>query len=583
MRVKYWTSSCLLLGLFILIGGFADKKPLDYRYLVLICGIAFVLAILECRAMWTLKARRVPVWRGAIYYVVAILAVASLCLAHYTGIFTWNIQYLLVPAVLIMIPEVIVSWLTEWRKSVNIYWELEGTWFLPRTSGVPISDQAIAVGFGLAAIWLGFVLFYDEPRDPGSDAFYLQTQPTVPDAMNAAIGLEGLAAPQGTDVIAFGRFAVDTYARNDLTQAQSRKVIEDCGVLVFAKNPGELDCMSWPEPDYPTAPCPTAARLSALLGENAELLQRYRQVVGLPDYQPPRFGGNAQIFIDLNKLIAEEIAFELRRGNTEAAYQKWRNNYTFLSKAAYAEDSWVGKAIVLVNEGLSHISVELLLHEAPELVDAHGDELLRLLRPVGLSRWNLEGVMRAEYRLLDPIISSGNNQFWVHPDFIRNRYFRAAKAFLDISAGHPSHFGEDFESGRQVHGKFNEWTWDYVRNPLNTVFARGMLGGQFKAWPLVTNMVQKDGRLRLLTLRILLARNKIAGRDVDRFLSSQPTGLRDPFTDQPMRWNSERQVIWFCQPGHAGNVTQVRLPGGKWLDDPAKECGEKDRAGPSTP
>jgi hypothetical protein len=44
----------------------------------------------------------------------------------------------------------------------------------------------------------------------------------------------------------------------------------------------------------------------------------------------------------------------------------------------------------------------------------------------------------------------------------------------------------------------------------------------------MSNMIQMVGRMRLLSLRLLLAKDKVADSDVERFLAKQPSGLRNP-------------------------------------------------------
>jgi hypothetical protein len=179
--------------------------------------------------------------------------------------------------------------------------------------------------------------------------------------------------------------------------------------------------------------------------------------------------------------------------------------------------------------------------------------------------------MRTEYRLLDTAALRGELKFWVRPNFVRNRFFRAARAFLDASTGTAMDLDRRFFAVKQVHGNLDQWTWDYLFSPLNTIFARITLRGQLMAGPLVKNMLTHDGTMRLLQLRILLARNDVSDANVEQFLSSQ-LSLRNPFTEEPMRWDRAKRVIWFKEPGDSISRRQVRLPGGQWLDDNCEEA-----------
>lgn len=579
LRTKYWASWFTLSFLLIVFAFPGEKKPLDSSYLFLYSVIALAIAMNECREMWKLKATRMPRWLGTTVILLFGIGAVSLIAIDRMGIFIWNVRYVEIPLILYMLPVATVAWIVEWRKSVDIYWQVEGLIFVPRTAGTGIRDKILAVMFCVLTAEVGFVLFHDEQLDQGFEAFYFPNCTDVPDEANAAIGVYGLSAPQGVDFMAHGRFVRDTF-EEDIGWDEATKIIKAKGTLLLANNREELDCVAWPTPDKPQAQCPTPERLTEMLKENAELLERYRRLYLLPQHQPSRFRYNSQLFLDLNKLIAESIALERLKGNSESAYVAWRDNYVFLSRMARAEDSWMGKAILLAAEGISLTSAELLLHATPSLLATHGDELRQLLQPVGLSRWNLEGVMRAEYRRIDPVISGDDTQIWVHSNFIRNRHFRAANAFLNASTAHPSELERKFETVLQAHSNPIAWTWDYLRNPMNTFFVRRFsLESQLEAEPVVRSMIQKDGRMRLLSLRLLLAKNSIADGDVEHFLSKQPSELRDPFTTEPMQWDREKRVIYFCQPDRPAKCAQVRLPGGYWLDSPSKEREELRNSG----
>lgn len=571
MRVKYNYSMLVLLFFFLALTSSADSKSLNIGYLAFLIVIALAFAFSECRGLWMLKARLHQSRLDKILVVFAAIAVTSLIVLDYTKNFTLSGLYLSFPALLAFIALTCIAWISELRNSVFIYSDSSGYKFVPRTSGGSILNRVSTVLFFLLMGGIGFLLLSDESPDPSFDAFYAQSSTHVPDNLNAVIGILGLTAPSGTDYIAFGRIVKD--ALSDYSKSyKAQSVIDSKGTLHLTNYlPGELDCLNWPNNATSQLPCPTEDRLNKLLNENAELLNRYRQISLLPEYYSDGLGRNGGLFIELNKLIAEEVALELHSGNHESAYRKWRDNYMFLSRISRGQDTFIGKAILLVNEGISLTSIEYLLHDAPELIDSHADELIQLLKPVGLLRWNLEGTMRAEYGLFSPLLS-GETKLWVHPNFIRNRFFHSAKVFLNTAEGRPSELESNFTEQQKL-GDISTWTWDYMRDPMNTLFSRLLMGGQFKAGSLVGSMVQKDGRLRLLTLRILIAKNKIDDADVDSFLARQPMELRNPFTNKPMRWSTKRHLIWFCVPNHPDDCGQVRLKGGQWLDDPTKECG----------
>ncbi|MGB4811639.1 MAG: hypothetical protein WBP13_04030 [Methylophilaceae bacterium] len=83
------------------------------------------------------------------------------------------------------------------------------------------------------------------------------------------------------------------------------------------------------------------------------------------------------------------------QGKSEEAYQLWRDNYVFITRVLGQESTMIEHAILLVVDGMNLGSLENLLYVSPEIGITHRDELNALLKPQGLARYNLKGMMRA--------------------------------------------------------------------------------------------------------------------------------------------------------------------------------------------
>lgn len=67
----------------------------------------------------------------------------------------------------------------------------------------------------LVLLWAAYIAYRgDEARDAGRDAFYAQSIIAVPDNQNIAVAISGINAPIGADIIAHGRFVIDTYFKS---------------------------------------------------------------------------------------------------------------------------------------------------------------------------------------------------------------------------------------------------------------------------------------------------------------------------------------------------------------------------------
>jgi hypothetical protein len=88
----------------------------------------------------------------------------------------------------------------------------------------------------------------------------------------------------------------------------------------------------------------------------------------------------------------------------------------------------------------------------------------------------------------------------VHTGFIRNRFFHSAQEFLKASHVAPAQVA-DAEANALA--EYTEgWTWDYLRDPINTVYVRMLLAGQSRTGQMLSQMYARNGQMRLLTLRI---------------------------------------------------------------------------------
>lgn len=410
--------------------------------------------------------------------------------------------------------------------------------------------------FGLSLLilfagWVAFVCFYDETLDPGFKVFYFKDQARIPDDQNAAIGLLGLSAPAGSDFMEHGRAVVRNW--RELARGGGRIVMP--GKLESTVQQLELDCWIAPENYSKDSHCASESRLATLLKENAELLARYRQV-----YQLPHFGGvpiTDAVLLDLNKLIVAEIRLDLRRHRTRQAYEKWRDNHRLLVRAMAADGTWLDKAIIQVSQAFSLSVAELLLQTSPRLATEHYAELLELLRPLELSEYNLPGVLRAEYLLFDPLFGSPETlRFWVHPNFVRNRFYWFAQDLVETFR-HPDGLDKRIEALRQKH--ILSWNADYLRDPLNALYVRTLLDGQVKAGVLVEGMHLKMAYTRLLSLKVRILKARIPDSEIEAFLRNSEEELRNPLTGKPMRWNSIKRAIYFDVPGNRREPNEVKL------------------------
>lgn len=410
-------------------------------------------------------------------------------------------------------------------------------------------------------LWVAFVCFHREALDPGQADFYRLSR-AADRERDAAVFLDGLNAPKGNDVLQHGLQVQDIYRTPD-NAVVARQMVAALRPIEMQLDPDELDCwIGGLSEAVPKQPCASPVRIQALLDRNSILLARYRAMTSL-DY----FGvgyQNGQLFINLNKLIAAQTLLEAQGGKVEQGYRRWRDNFLFLNRIAGSRSTWIGKAIVLVNYGISQATLERLLFEHPELAIRHKDELLSILSPE-FDIWRVDETIRGERQMLEEQFFARPLAWYFDKNFLRNRLYRADTALLEVLRNaQPGELEEAVQSALKPYADRAAWTSDYLLNPLGTISSRLLIGGYPKFGALLTAMWDKTGYNRLLRLRVLLANSSMRGTDIARFVEDKAVGLSDPFSGQPMAWAATQKVLWFGYR-ECYVVREVRLPGGRFF------------------
>jgi len=268
-----------------------------------------------------------------------------------------------------------------------------------------------------------------------------------------------------------------------------------------------------------------------------------------------------KLFMSINNLIAADVELKLRHGHYEEAYQEWRANYRFLTQTTGQDTDWAGKMTLIAANGQSLTSGLSLFHAYKEIAAVHGDELIEMLGPSGLARWNLPGAMRAEYTKFIPIFSSAHHDVWFHPNFIRNRFLHSAQALLTAMDAPPGLVEEKTRAAWHEFGSVKAWTNDYLRDPMNTALSRTIFRDSLneRTGGLVARMHILDGKQRTLTLALLMKRGTLKDGEIASFLAGVGPELRNPFTGAPMGRDSTKRTIRFDIPKGGYSSFEVKL------------------------
>ena len=416
----------------------------------------------------------------------------------------------------------------------------------------------------IALIILGVITLYvawvylqpDESLSPELQAALSQRAKALPDVETAAVALLGLEAPESEDFMVYGRKMLAAQrAGQDWNDAATQASNGKAG-LQF-KNRPEVECWLYDKDEEIPAGirnnCGSAELIAEYLKDNATMMSRYR--IG---QKMPRAAGNVQFrgqpTILLSKMNVVEIADDVSRGMAERAYVKWRDHYVHQKQMAGNGSGWVLTAINLVNEQLSFTGLDVLLKHAPQLADRHRDELLALLKPSGLARYDVPGIILGETEVVAYYLGTPSLSRWVRINRLRNRRFESASEFIHVVLQPSADLRGKLAALRLSTKKTQGLRLADALDPTSAVVWMRIRDADTKAAELVDAMVRSEGYLRLFTIELRLASEKISDEKITAFLNDAAEPLRNPWDGTPATWDSHRRILSMKHPDKDSRV-----------------------------
>lgn len=409
----------------------------------------------------------------------------------------------------------------------------------------------------LLSIWYGRGYFYDELPDAGREAFYANSERHIPDVSNVAVAISGLSAPPGIDTIKYGRTMIDSFYYSDKSEKANKPLNEV--KFVGLNKLDEIDCNSKDAIEYDFDNCTSANHIKDLIDKNKLLLDRYFALYKIMGWQGTTTNG--QTFINLNRLLSAQIKRLISEGNSEKAYQLWKDNHVFLSRILGQEGTMIDRAILLVNDARNLQSLEYLIYKSPGIGLNHYEELRNLLKPEGLSRYNLKGLMRAEYTFLNSrLMRELEVEKSIHVEYMRNRIYRSQLDFL-----HKAELPATTISASQQE-LAEKYKFSSIKTIVGTVLPHGLsdilvnliISGSSKGLYLIQSMHNKSALINLLDLSLSIKQQKIKSSHIQSYLNAEGKKFNCPFTERPMVYDAVKNSI-YCEYPEDKSRAEVRL------------------------
>jgi hypothetical protein len=360
----------------------------------------------------------------------------------------------------------------------------------------------------------------DDPLDPQAAAFFsVPDKPEDPDG--AAVGLRGLGAPPGTDFMQYGREWADRRG-------------SDPNALQVVWDPEKADCWLWID-DSSRSPedherCAAAeSEIVEMLRDNALIMDRYRQVQRLRGSS--LLATKGMPFITMSKLTDIDMTLDSRHGRHEQALRKWAVHHEFLQRMSAESGTWFDVAINQVNENLSLSTLESLLWRAPQITNRQAEELLAVLRPSTMARYDIAALMRWNYKAVQYFYETSPDRNFLAPNYIANHYYRYSQHVIE-SSERPRSVIDAFELGP------SDPNFLPTQKFLATQFA-------YRNSQLISSMHRSNRLMRLLTMKVRVMKESVPDDRIGEYVAAHGDELRDPESGSPARWDSEKRVLYY--------------------------------------
>ncbi len=426
----------------------------------------------------------------------------------------------------------------------------------------------------LIALYLGiflFLLLYDERLNPEIAPFidlYADSAPIRENGFYYAVGFD---APAGSDPHATGIALVRAFE----IALKKDPLLEEFGRKKYQPNPlrfaGDIPsyygkngviCLGYAKD--------SAGEIERLLAKNKLLLSRYHTLAAYPRYKETALNSIGFICADfsdirpIHRLVLADMAVDVHRGKIASALARLADDTCFwrhLLAEGHDVTTKLG-AISILKENYRFLS-ELIAFRLPV-----GDQLnfvesmLATLNPSELDMTLLKrrefGVKILQDRktriegISGDIGKKGQGRFF--SDFLFGLgykpnananfmfpLFRDAVSLGKFSAAQILQESKNWKSDGKVRLRC-----DFLYNPsgnLMNVFPGGY--SKFEPFTHDHRVHDLDGLIRLVGLQLLGRQKRISPTGMAEFLSSTNSHYFNPYTDKPMKWDPDKQCLYF--------------------------------------
>ena len=407
----------------------------------------------------------------------------------------------------------------------------------------------------LLALFIGINAF-DEKLDPGAAAI-LNAQPKMRAEDNAYFYLEGMYTAASNSPSEAGKKCVLA----QLKIARTSTLISDLNNIPECREQNALKTAAdqsiacdWRQKSCLKQYFEQRVTIKNLAAKNKVVLERYSRLLEFKQFEDTDYLQQFIVFAKLPpvKLYQATSATRLQEGDTGGFIRRTQAETRFYRMVLSGESSVLSKMI-----GIAWLeSSARLVSDAVQASSALGQQnqiaLLEITRPLTVAERSLEKPLEGEFRFftsfirLTPINDFSFLERLLYPlaykqNATENYYYHDLTVWRDISQLPTEQY---LDAEKRALEQLNPWRGGYlhlVYNPMGKILA-GIGTTAYASYP--RRIIDADGLLRLVSLQIQIAAQKIPESDIPAFLKSADPQFRDPYTGKPMQWDKTRGLYF---------------------------------------
>ena len=416
----------------------------------------------------------------------------------------------------------------------------------------------------LIVLFIGINAF-DETLDPGA-ASILNAQPKVKAEENAYFYLAGMYTAAANNPSEVGRKCVAA----ELKIAKTGTLLSDFDSVAECRGHDSLKSLEdvslacdWRQQSCLKQFFAQRAAIAHLAAQNKVVLERYGKLLEFKQFEDNHDLHPLAVFMKFPpaKLYQAISVSRLQAGDASGFLNRTVAEAEFYRMVLRGESSLLYKMIGMAWLERSARLVSDAVQADPMLAQQNQAVLLQITRPYSVPERDLGKAMEGEFRFVTAMlrtVSTYNISFlerWFYWPLVKqnassNYFYSNISVWRDLTQLPTEEYlaAEQFALGKL----FNPWGDGYlhwVYNPIGKILV-GLATPAHANYP--RRIIDADGLLRLVSLQIQIAAQKIPESEISPFLKNAAPQFRDPYTGQPMQWDKTRGLYF---RGHSDRIT----------------------------